>query len=317
MRYLEAISALKAGKERKFILPGPEIYLKDQFVRICKSIKPSLIVYYPDNAKEALEVLSSDSMFEEEKAYALIDFDKMKPEKFSRLIRETKDILILCLTEKADLKSKSLTEVIACAKPVPCEKMKEYGEDYPTWVSSVITSSGYTMEEGVAREIYLKVGPDMFSLSSELDKLFIVKGDDKYITKVDVDRFVSKTARSTAYELLDDLLNRNVKSALVKYSCSSEDPGDLVRFLGIHMEKLYRVLLLKDQKFDADQISEIVGIHRFLLKTRYMPKALAMGKSMIADKIDQLCQLEVSLRSFKGSKNMLFERFIYSFAPIN
>jgi DNA polymerase III delta subunit len=74
------------------------------------------------------------------------------------------------------------------------------------------------------------------------------------------------------------------------------------------------MLLLREQKFEVDDIADIVGIPRVLMKLRYMPRALTMGKETIASKIDAVCNLDVQLRSFKGDKKLLVERFIMSFS---
>jgi DNA polymerase III delta subunit len=314
MRYTDAVLQLRTGKERKFILVGGEPFLKDQFILVCKSKYPEATTFYPDNANEALSVLSTEDLFQEERAIILVDFNKMKPDKFVSAIKSSQDILIFSLTEKADVKTKAMTEVIGVALTVQCDKLKEYGNDYPSWVASVIKGSGYTFEEEVDKEVYQRVGPSMFTLSSELNKLFIVNTESKHISLNDVNKYVSITANSTAYELLEDLLNQNVKSALSRFLSSLEDPGELVKFLSIYMEKFYRMLLLQEQKYTTEEIADIIGMSKFLIQMKYLPKIRNLGGKFIAAKFDLLCELEARMRSFKGDKNVLFEQFIYSFA---
>jgi DNA polymerase III delta subunit len=115
----------------------------------------------------------------------------------------------------------------------------------------------------------------------------------------------------------DNLLNNNIVEALRcldSYSMVQDNNVELVSFLYTYMEKMYRILLLKDEKVPPNDIASIVGIPRFLLTTRYLPKALAFGKNFIMEKINYICDLEVQLRKFKGNKRILIERFLFKFS---
>ena len=315
MRYQEAINSLRSGKDKKFILTGSEPFLKEQFIRACRALQETS-VYYPDDWKEALSDLSTEGLFGEKRAVVLFSFDKMKPELFVGHVKLSTDTIILTLTEKADLKSRTMTELMAVAQQVPCEKMKENGDEYPRWVESAIAGNGYTMENGVGRSMYMRVGADMHALSNEIEKLFMVSGESKNITLEQVRLYVSNTARATAFELLEDLLKGDVKGALGKMSShtSSESLGDLLHLMCSYMEKFYRMLLLREQKFQTDEIADIIGIHKYYVRNLYMPKVVSLGKSAIADKIDRLVTLEARLRTFRGDKRILLEQFIYSFS---
>ena len=62
-----------------------------------------------------------------------------------------------------------------------------------------------------------------------------------------------------------------------------------------------------------DNISDLVGIPRFIVKTRYLSKIQGLGKAFIASKLEALCLIDTQLRLFKGDKRILLERFIFSF----
>lgn len=317
MRFQEALQQLRTGRGKKFLLSGPENFLKEHLVQCARGMCQDFFVFYPDEAAEAYETISTVDLFSSSRALILYDLDRMKPDKFVEPIRGFEDIIVATLSEKADLKSRVVTELIGAMVPVACEKLKGYGNDYPIWVSGFISESGFSTDEGVCDLIFERVGDDMFALSKEIQKLFLVKADDKKIALEDVQRYVSVTARASAFDILDDLLKKDVKSALKRFksfSESSESIVEFVKFLFNYMEKLYRILLLRDKKFEADDIADIVGLPRFLVKTKYLPKALGLGKSAISAKIDQLCHLDARVRTFKGDKRILIEQFIYSFA---
>lgn len=318
MNYQNAVSSLRFKKETKFALVGKERYLKSSFIKTADEVYPdcTLCSLYPDDQEEALGLLESEDLFGA-KLFVFHSFDEMKMEAFDRAVKDYDGNLILVISEKSRLKSRAITSILSNVTVVECKKLRDYGMDYPLWIRNNITEAGFTAPDSIDLQIFLRVGPNMSVLAHELEKLFIVKSEEKAITAEDVEKIVSLTAVSTAFELFESLLKRNVCKALecfYSYSRNHDNFIEIVSFLGSYLEKMYRMLLFKEKKFASDDIADIINIPRFLMKTRYMPRAQAFGKYKIAEKIDSICNLNVQLRLFKGDKKILMERFILGFA---
>jgi DNA polymerase-3 subunit delta len=179
-----------------------------------------------------------------------------------------------------------------------------------------VVDNGHKMQDSADSALFSRIGPSLPSLSQELEKLFLVKQDQE-ITTQDVEKYVSLTSSSTAYELLDALLRRDIKSALQRfesYSRMQDNFIEIIYFIGMYMEKMYRMLLLKEEKMDAKDIAEILGIPLFLVRTKYLPRVTGLGKAFISSKIDDICRLDVQVRIFKGDKKILFDQFILKFS---
>jgi DNA polymerase III delta subunit len=318
MNFQNAVSSLRFKKENQFVLVGNEPYLKESFIKMAERVYSDCTVYklFPEDQEEALGLLESEDLFGE-KLYVFYSFNEMKTEAFEKALENYDGNLILVIGEKALLKSRAITKVLSSAPVVECQKLRDYGMDYPLWIRGKISEAGFTAPDSVDQQIFLKVGPSMSTLARELEKLFIVKTEEKDITSEDVEKIVSPTAVSTAFELFETLLKRNVCKALdcfYSYARSRDNYVEIVGFLGSYLEKMYKMILLKERKFTSDDIADIINVPRFLVKTRYMPRALAFGKNKIAEKIDRVCDLNVQLRLFKGDKKILMERFILEFA---
>lgn len=318
MNYQNAVSNLRFKKENKFALVGSEPYLKTSFIKLAKEVHSDCTLYslFPEDQEEALGLLESENLFGEN-LLVFHSFNKMKMESFERAVESYDGNLILVIDEKASLKSRAITKILSYVVPVECMKFRDYGMDYPVWIRSNITDAGYTAAEGVDSLLFSRVGPNMSVLARELEKLFIIKSEDKSITSEDVESVVPVTAISTAFELFESLLKRNVCKALEQFYSYARDRDnfiEIVAFLGTYLEKMYRMLLLKEGNFKSDDIADIIGIPRFMVKTRYLPRATAFGRNRIAAKIDSVCQLNIQLRLFKGDKRILMERFILGFA---
>jgi len=316
MRFQEAMASLTFKRETKFSLVGAEQYLKELFVKTAKRVYADcdLMEFFSEDQNEALNQLSSNSFFGN-RLFILNDYNKIKVP-LGNLISDFKGCIIFVLPEKMDMASRAMTTITGQTAIVECDKLRDYGTDYPLWIRNQIHEAGYTASEDLEDMIFQKVGPNMFVLANELEKLFIIK-TDKVVTFEDVNRIVSITAVSTAFDMFENLMKKDVVRALQcfdSYARSQENLVDITAFIGSYFEKMYRMLLLREQKFEVDVIADIVGIPRFMVKTRYMPRALGFGKNGIASKIDAVCNLDVQLRSFKGDKRLLFERFILEFS---
>lgn len=315
MKFQQAVTSLEHDRENKFILKGSEPYLKKYFISKVKNKYKDYKIFFPDDQKEAFDVLGSGSFFESP-AVILIRFNEMDLKQFEPLIKNYEECVVASLDEKVTKGPRELTKIISIMKVVECNQLKSYGSPFPLWISSKITAAGFEAPGRVHEMIFAQVGPNMSVISSELEKLFIVKSDSKVITESDVSLYVSQTAMSTIFEMFEYLMKRNVKKALecfYSYTRSHTTYIDVISFLGKYFEKMYRILLLKEEGFSVNDIAEIIGLAPFLVKTRYLPRAKAFGKAQIAAKINAVCALDVKSRLFRGDKRILMEKFILDF----
>jgi DNA polymerase III delta subunit len=318
MKYKEALSSLRHKKSNKFALVGNEPYLKEYFIKIVKEVYRdlSIVVLFPNDQSEVLSLLRSDSLFDDN--FIVINhFDEMKIELFEESIKTYDGGLVISLSEKAKVKSRIITKILSDLTIVECTKLREYGMDYPIWIRNQIIEAGFKATDGVDELIFKRIGPNMYAIARELEKLFIYKDKEKFITLADVKKIVAVSVASTAFELFECLLRRNIGKALYCFSSYAQNHDnffEIVAFMGNYLEKMYKIILLREREFEKDVIADIVGIPKFLLKTKYLPWALSFGKDNIAQKIDGICNLNIQLRLFKGDKKIIFEKFIYNFS---
>ena len=318
MKYQEALSLLRFKKKKKFALVGNENYLKENFIKAAEKVYSDfdLKVMFPEDQNEVLSLLRCDSLLGED-LIVLNYFDKMKIELFEDTIGSYDGCVVLLLSEKANLKSRSMTKILSDVVMTECRKLREYGTDYLLWIRSQVLEYGYEAPDLVDKIIYSRIGPNMYTIAHELNKLFILRSEEKKISIKDVEDYVSITATSTAFDLFENLIRRNICKAyhcFESYSKGHDNFFEIIVFLGVYFEKMYRILLFREKKFDIGDIADIVGIPQFLVRTRYLPWALAFGKNEIASKIGDICNLNVQLRLFKGNKKIIFERFITNFS---
>jgi DNA polymerase-3 subunit delta len=316
VRYNDAIREVQYDRNKRFVLVGEELYLKEQFEQFLIKAHPeaNLLVFYPGEELEAKSALFSAGLFDQ-RIIVLRYFDQMKNKEFPDLIRGFDDYLLVTLSDQVNLKNSIITSVLGYSIPVQCNKMSEHDASYPSWILSHGTEKGFVFIDGAEDVLYRKVGPDLMTLLNELSKLMIYKQETKTIYPEDIDKVVADSATSSAYEVLDNMLRKDISKTLLsfeKFLRSSEEVLDLVLFLGRYLEKIYRILLMDEQKMTADGIASIVGIPPMLLKTRYLPRSKSLGKERIGKWYGDIAAMDAAVRIFKGDEKILFTKFIIS-----
>ena len=72
-------------------------------------------------------------------------------------------------------------------------------------------------------------------------------------------------------------------------------------------------MLFRSKKILPESMADILHLPVFLIKTRYLPRCIGIGKSKIVEAMESLCAVEVSLRTFQSEPRILIENFIFSF----
>ena len=317
MKFVEALKNLQHKRENKFVLSGNEPFLKDQFVSAAKKFHPSLVFFpfYRDSETEAISALSSISLFEGDRMVVLYGADRMDKAAVAEAIKDfSEGVAILVLTEAADGRTKAVSNLISSGTQVECNAMRTYGDDYPRWIAAMCSEAGYELRDGAEAIIYALVGPSMYALYHEMQKLFVYKSESKIILPEDARKVVSHRFSNSAYDILDNILNRDTAATLRAFSsyCREHDSlVELTAFLGSYFEKLYRLAALRETGMPANSIGDIVDIPKFLIRTKYLPKVATLGRAWISDCMAQVVDLDVGIRLHKAKRTVV-ERFLMS-----
>lgn len=302
MIYQSALRQLRFNKIKIFSLVGPEDFLKRAFIDEVRRI------YSGHEFLTDVEGLHSG--FVQEKIICVKNPDNLKG--VVRSLEEFEGVAIFNFPEGKNLKSEDITTLFIKSCVVECGRLKVYGDDYLIWIVSRIMDYGYTCQDGVEKELFLRIGPDMSALDNEIYKLCAVKESEEIMID-DVERYVPVKAVKSAFDILEHVLRRDVSQALAcfKMFClTNNNLLELVKFMAGYFEKIYKILFLKYKKVDSKEIASRVGVPVFYVRTKYLPWATSLGAPFITQKYDELCRLDVLMRVFKGNKNILIENFI-------
>lgn len=315
MKVTEAVSLLKT--KNKFLVHSSEPYLVDSFFKEIQKLNPDREInrFYDLDAfadlamrGEMFSILGRILIFHE-----VLEENVNSVQKIVSGISGASGDIIILVHSKALPKLKS-----ASILKTECESIKFDKPTHPEvlkWLVSKMIDCGLVFKGDVPQRVLDIRGLDLFSLENEVIKLLhFSKG--KEIDVEDCDLIISHTAGVSIFDLVEKFTLKKKRDTFQEFERYSQDQYlQLVNTLLTTLEKIYLISIYKEQGKTPDEVSVLVGIPKFFLKTKYYPVLVAFGRGKLLRVREALCDLEVALKSSRLPKKMLFEHFfIKSFA---
>ena len=172
----------------------------------------------------------------------------------------------------------------------------------------------YKYESGVVELLNKRVGNNLEIIYQEIEKLKIYKIEDKFITKQDVLDLTTEIIDIDIFKFIDDIINKNKKDAIVTYKellKLNEEPIKLIALLASKFRLMFQASELAKKGYTEDQISEILGVHKYPVHLaivsgyKYNPKILIKYLNDLAD-------LDIGIKTGEKDNKLALELFILS-----
>jgi len=223
------------------------------------------------------------------------DLDKLMP--VLSEVPETTDLIFTA--EKSDARTGFWQKVAKAGKLTEFKSLDP--REAPRWVAEEAAAAGYKMDFQAAQWLASAIGTDLSALQSALQKLFLLKGEQKTISLGDVESCVSAVSWKSIFELTDAVGAKNLSRALQLFHRmeeSGESPIGMLSILGRHFR-----ILSKVKEGDA------AGVPPFFLRD-YQRQAGQFDPSRLQDKREKIFQADWALKSSPIDNNLLFERLL-------
>lgn len=229
--------------------------------------------------KEILDDLGYNSMFDNEKVLILKNFESLANSKkdnneiLSSLEEYLKNpidstIIIFISNEKISNRG-SLKNIINKLKVIetpiitkPYELAKILGE--------LFKREGYGITSASLNVFAEKCATNYDIALKEFEKLKIIKGDNKLISEMDIEEYISNYNMTDMFGFKDAVVNRNIKKALTMLDdleSSKMEVVPLVIMLTKEYQIVYNIKLMGNKKYTNDQISKELGnMHPYRVK---------------------------------------------------
>lgn len=212
-------------------------------------------------------------------------------------IPETTDLIITA--EKSDGRTAFWQAVSKAAKVREFKPLDS--REAPRWITEEAAQAGYRIRFEAAQWIAAAVGSDLTALQSTLEKLYLLKGDQKEITLADVESAVTAVSWKNIFELTESVGVRNLGRALDlfrKMEESGESPIAMISLLGRHFRILSKV-----------KEGDSAGVSPYFLGN-YQKQAGQFDAGRLAEKREKIFQADWALKSSPIDSNLLFERLL-------
>ncbi|MBO5530620.1 MAG: DNA polymerase III subunit delta [Bacilli bacterium] len=309
-----------------YLIFGEENFLIDEKLKDIKdSVKASednIITYdlTNDSISSVLIEASTVSMFSDkkliicEKSTFLCANKSLSEEELEDLTKylnnpfEDVYIVFIVREEKVDSRKKITKLINKISKVYDCNKIDSYKLN--NYVSDYIRDKGYSISSSSVELIISKVGYELSNIIKELDKMFIYKGEDKKITKEDVEDVVTNNLEKNIFELTNAIVNKEKNKVIKIYKeliKSGEDPIKLVVTLSNQFRLILQVKIMRNTGYSEKEIVSILKEHPYrinlAMRSMYDEKTL---KNLLL----KLSNLDYEIVTGKTDKFFGFEMFL-------
>jgi DNA polymerase III delta subunit len=263
----------------------------------------------------------SYSMFAEKKLAVVKDlFDVRKDikEKFleyleaSGILKTTESFLVVGqkLERSEEKKSKEyvlkdnkdLFKALADVSTGALAKVEEFnflsGAKLEIWIKKQVQERGGQIEEAAIKKIATFVGPDLWRVSNEIDKLISYK-NGKLILAADIDELVGAKIENDIFKTVDALASRNKQMALSLLHRHLAEGESEIYLLSMLVYQFRNLLLVKseiDRGAQFQSLVKTIKLHPYVLR-----KSFEQGKGFSLPALkkiyERLLELDIAIKT--------------------
>lgn len=224
------VSKFQADLKAQHIAPlylfyGEEDFLVKQLIESLQNavLQPgdedfNLDVLYGSEADGAaiVNIAMSFPMMAERRLVLVKDFHQLDDKGLQLLVKyaeKPSPTTCLCLTSSKLAANKSgIKKLKQLAKSIETKRL--YDNQIPAWIKTHVKERGYSISEEAASLLQINVGNSLRRLSSEIDKIELLKKEDKSISVTDVEAIVGATKEFNVFEFCDSVADGDMSKSL-------------------------------------------------------------------------------------------------------
>ncbi len=293
----------------RFLVITKDSFLGESFVQELHEVVPETVLTKTHDIEAFMETYDRGDLFGSSR-YLIVLYDMQKehiPIVESLLDIDTDDILVF-IEQKTLPKTKAYTRIRACCESIKFDVPKE--KACSTWVRKRLQEKGLDFEDKVPEVIVTRCGVDLQTLENEVKKLDMLC-QNRVITGAICEDVVSPNPDAQYFTFAEHFFRRRVEKTLGEfYKVSEYAYVQLVHFMIGQVERLYRAAIFKEQGHNDDDSAALMGLPKFILKTKYYAVLGFYGKLKLIKLLDLFNELDLKLRTSKYSKRLLAEAYL-------
>ena len=266
-------ASLKAGRVAPlYLLVGCETYLRDAAARaiadaalagtLLREFNESSFSLLSDSAIAAIAVAKQLPMMSERIVVRIRDFGKLREADEEIIIRylnaPSPSSVVIFIADDLDKRKKLTRTLLSACAVVDFPAVKD--AEAKGWARNRLKELKTSADDRVLTEIVRLVGTDLQTLNSELEKLAAGAIDTRGITMQMVEDLIGHSRELSNFELGDQLIAGNRRSALMTLHHLLEDNVAPVMLIGLIASNYHRLALAKElmKQGRRDEASKLV-----------------------------------------------------------
>lgn len=292
---------------KKFLINCADPFMAELFIKECQEIHKGYELKKCYDTNVFIEELNRGALFGSSgRIIALMSLSDDNIQDIEPFLGyEVEDIVIL--VENGTLKkNKAYIQIKSEYSYQKIEKLS--AKECKGWLHTYMLKEGLKFAPEIPAYIVGVRGSDLRVLTNEVKKL-------KYLGR-EVDESLCSSVIGASdevdfFKFIDHFGHKRVSDCLMELNRVDTDRyTQLLHFMIGYIEKLYKIAIYREQKKTADEISDLIGLPKFIIQTKYYTVLSIFNKVKLLKTLDLLNELEVKLRLTKYESKLIFESYL-------
>ena len=209
--------------------------------------------------------------------------------------------LLIAVGGKVDKRRKFFEQLARKGRAV--EFRVPYDNQLPQWIQGYASRQALRIDPDAADLLRLYVGSNLRELAGEIDKLGTFVGEERRITRDDVEQVVGVSRSTSIFDFTDAIGCQNHSKALEllhRLIEEGEESGRILAMICRHFRLLLKARTLLKSSLPREQLAAQLGVAPFFLQA-YLDQARHYPLRSLWDGLGALLEADVHLKS-KGRK---------------
>ncbi|MBP2241692.1 DNA polymerase-3 subunit delta [Cytobacillus eiseniae] len=234
--------------------------------------------------------------------------------KLEAYIKEPSPYATLVFTapyEKLDERKKITKELKRNAAVLEAKKLNE--AELKGWIKERAAYNKVEITESAIDLLLTLAGTNLFTLTSELDKLALYVGQGERLDEKTVDMLVARSLEQNIFSLIDKIVQRQIEEALrIYYDLlkQNEEPIKILSIITGQFRLIYQVKELARRGYGQQQIAGHLKVHPFRIKLA-AGQARQFSDEELANIMKQLANADYQMKTGGMNKVLLVELFLF------
>ncbi len=225
-------------------------------------------------------------------------------------------VIFVAPYEKVDERKKIVKRMKETGKVVKCDPPKEW--EVQKWINMLASQLGVHIDEQGSNVLLEEVGTDLMAISKEIEKFASYVGENKQITKEVVENLVSRHVESSAFKMVDAVMNKNLGEAIgifKELTKRKEEPIALLALFASQLRLILQCKLLKNKGYTSQQMSKQVKAHRYAVKMA-LEREKHFSLNQLYEMITVLAKTDEQMKRGEVEKELAFELLLHNLTTV-